>query len=322
MDRRQPAEACDAFVGIFNGYRDDTGNRWTSTAIGTAVVVEQGVDVSHLRVEVMRRFDDGSALAADADVFLVREDGAWRLAVPSLLWEFSDSDLGTPPTALAQLPPLLDALRREVEGKRAIEEGIVRDYLATRTRLASRPLRWTGATSSAVDPLRDIVSQSGERIADQTSPRNDLRGASLRSDGQTLTFELRFRDRVPRELGISFGLQQLRWESRRRGTTLGVTARWSVQLADGWASAERGDAEQPEAIADVRASASGRTVRLALPAGAVREEVRLGRPFRWQLETWQAPPIGLFDDAPVRAWRDLLPNRQAHVPGAGVLHRP
>jgi hypothetical protein len=95
-----------------------------------------------------------------------------------------------------------------------------------------------------------------------------------------------------------------------------------VVLNDGWASAVHGDAEQPEAIAGVRASARGRTLRFAFPAAAVRGDVRVGRPFRWLIESAQSPPIGIFDSPPVRAWRDLLPNRQAHVPGAGVLHRP
>ncbi|MDW5592755.1 hypothetical protein VSS74_00300 [Conexibacter stalactiti] len=94
---------------------------------------------------------------------------------------------------------------------------------------------------------------------------------------------------------------------------------WRASLHDGWASAWRGELEQPTPLRDLRASAAGDTLRLSLPVAQVRGSVRLARPFRWGVRV-TAPIPG--DRLPFDVWSDELTERQSLDARLGVLHRP
>ncbi len=310
---------CDTLIGAYNGYVEDCcEDQWTRTDAGAATVVARRGDALQLRVRVMRHFEQRPRRRPGvADVFLLREQGAWRIVSPSLLWELGAG--GDPPASFAQLPRYLRALARAARATRREQRRQVRDYLATRVRPQAEPLPWSGSASAVADAERDVVDQGGDAVADQQAPDVDLTGAALRSAGGTLTFELRFRGPVPAEAGIDVTLLQ---PDGRDGVK---SSDWRLSLHDGWASAWNGDVERPLAHRGLRASVAGATLRFALPARQVRGHLRLERPFRWAVTSWHAAPS---DRDPLRdparlVWMDDAPALPAgHVPGAGVLHRP
>lgn len=313
---RDEVRACDVAVALIGGFDEDG---WRGTRlVRTAFVARHGNRVQ-LRATVVRRFRERpQARRAVADVFLLREDGAWRIVSPSLLWEIGLDD-GDPRT-FAELRRHLRWLAGLDARARGYERRLIRGYLTTRTPIAAEPLPFAGRGSEAGDALGDVHHSNEERGAVvRPAPTVDLRGAALRSDAGTLTFELRFRGAVPADATLDLHASQGRQVPGTARERAFAATTWTVSLHDGWASARLGDLDQPQPLRGLRASADGETLRLSLPASALRGQVRFARPFRWSLSAF-AQVTG--SDRLGDVWTDGLPERQELDSRIGVLHRP
>lgn len=317
---------CDRTVRLYGAFSasDKSGFRTHVEIHGLRLVGRRG-DKVHLCVTVAERFQgQRSAQRTESDVFLLRERGAWRIVSAGLLWHpWTDLQL---PRSHAELLSHLRLLRGAVRGVRAHERRLIGSYLRHRAPVETSPLPWTGPSSSADDPLRDVErGWFGRRVRDQERPAVDLRGASLSTAGGTVAFELRFRGSVPADCSIVLTLTELR-RRPRLPVPEPIRAEWSVSLHDGWASAWGGE-HGLTALAGLRASAVGDTLRLVGAADLIgvgfderRMPIDLSRPLAWRVAAVERIPggTGLL----TRAATDRLPNGDDPADADGIGHPP
>ncbi len=298
---------CDLMVRLFGDFSaDDEDGFRTRVAVGSVRSVARRGGTVQLRVAVTQRFSERRRLQrTEADVFLLRERGAWRVVAASRLWRLWPESRS--PRSFAGLGRHLRWLERLGRRMRAYERALVRSWRRNRTAVATMTLSLPAPGSSRDDPLHDVLGPQLRRIADQRAATVDLRSASLSTAGGTVAFELRFRGAVPKEAQIDLRLLQLRRHHRHppRPVSVPIEGRWRVSLHDGWASAW-GEHELA-ALPGLQVSAVGDTLRLV--GGAELRgrygRIDLSRPLTWSVRTVERIPGGRPFGG---TWSDQIPS--------------
>jgi hypothetical protein len=257
------------------------------------------------------------------NLFVVREEGLWRLASFSDLLQL---DLASQPALTS-----LAAFRRERAERVALTARLRRGHARLVRGLATLPSAPSQRPLACGTGPRATKSGHAEpsargwsgvhRLEDRLRPvrgpraaRIDLVGARLSSGRGRMCWTFRTRGPVAERVDLDVVLGQ-----ETNGDD-GRSAVWTLRLEDGRAV---GLVERPYGLLTaipVRASVRGHVARVVVPADSVRDAVRVNRAFGWSVISRAPDP----DRAPgSRAeWVDMLPALETLDAIAGIRHRP
>ncbi|WP_041730012.1 hypothetical protein [Conexibacter woesei] len=312
---------CNAYVvagvGFGVGIFPDRGG-WVATEIGPARVVETSGDMVRLRSRVVQRFTPARDVLGServVDLFVVREEGVWRLASLAGLLQLDLSN--------GSVPGTLAAFARERRAQTAETRRRLRAHARMVRELASvpRPLSRTspscgaggrGGVSGRADSSSNVrrFDEHSERVRGPRAARADMVAVRLRTWGGRMCWTVRFRGDVADRIDVRFILTQPSGRDDLRA------ASWSLRLDGGRAAGVLEDHDGVQRMFAVRASVRGRVLRVVVPARRVRGQVRTGERFRWSAIDYMPdpdrPPGGTVE------WVDELPQ----LVERGILHRP
>jgi hypothetical protein len=307
---------CDAYVlretGMGSGASPDRGG-WVRTEVGPARAVQARDDAVHLRARVTQRHRPANSPFGGeeiVDLFVVLEEGTWRLASPEQLLELMLA-AGRPSKTLAEFD-------RDRAEQQALTRRLLRAHARMVRELASVPRPGPDPRESGEsDPGRGSIHRlegSFSRVRDPRAARVDLVDARLSTGRGRMCWTVRLRAPAADRLDLSFLLAQ--------GSASDEEARvsqWSLRLDGGRAVGLLAVRYGMVRTFALRASVRGRVVRVVVPAWRVRERVRVGERFGWSVSSFMPDP----DRPPgsTTAWADSLPQLRTWDDLAGIRHR-
>jgi hypothetical protein len=183
---------CSLFITTYQGYVEDSGMpAWTKTVLGNMKLVAISGSVAHVRGKVSHRFKDKQDnYAFTSDVFLVKEQGQWRIAnAVNLL----DRDKKTP---------------KSLKGWKKYKAWLDKDYKMSRekfmqqikvrkqseSKLGQSAEACSGAQSGGKDASNDVsFSSGGDLIPDQAVASVDITDTRLLTKSGEMVLCFKFR---------------------------------------------------------------------------------------------------------------------------------
>ncbi|ADB52050.1 hypothetical protein [Conexibacter woesei] len=291
--------------------------------IGPARVMEASDDAVRLRAQVVRRFDTPRGVLDSSevvDLYVVREDGAWRLASLTQLLPLDGF--------IRRAPDTLAAFAAEREERQTFTRRLLRAHARMVRELATVPRPLARATlrcgtgagaaeSGRGDRGRGGTGRTGAPVAHGRRRRPagmDMVEARLRTGGGRMCWTIQMRGPVADRLAISFVLGQ------DVGRDDGRTGGWTLWIEDGRAVGLLDRPHGVRRVFAVRASVDGRVVRVVVPARRVREDVRVAAPFGWSAISAMPDADGATRSH--GGWVDSLPQLRSLDDLAGIHHVP
>lgn len=315
----QATDVCDRHLARDTGFGPVRGGRggWLRVEVGRVRTVAVRSDVVQLRARVRQVAAPSSEMWAEdavASLYVVREEGVWRLGEPGAL-----------------LPQGFGA-----RSLAAFERGREEEAASNRRGLRQRA-RWAREAAAARRPVSAAPLDCGTGRRASTSGFRDRRPGGLSGPGAARDPRAVAADVV--EARLSVGRGRTCWTVRlRRPLTAPLrvafmisqetpgwrdddpSGGWVLLLRDGQAYGATDDRPGRHArIFPVRVSVRGTVVRAIVPAASARGQVDLRRPFGWSLFSYTPVP-----DHPVPGtdWVDSLPRLVTWDDLAGIRHRP
>lgn len=316
---------CDAYLLREAGGGLSGGRDWLGTRLSGLRVVRERGELAQLRARVVQRFPSRSVYGSDevVNLFVVREEGVWRLAS---LTQLLPLDL-----AGGLAPSSLPRFARERDERAASTRRLLRGHarLARQLTTLPRPLSQQtlpcGTGPRASESGRAEPSARGRSgvhrleqdltpVRDPRADRIDVVNARLSSGRGRMCWTIRMRGPVAERVDLELLMGQ------ESDADDGRSASWIVRLDGGRAVGLTERWAGLRSAFPLRASVRGRVVRVVVPARRVRDQVRVGEPFGWSV--WSRAPDPDRPPGSTTVWIDMMPAFDTWDDLAGIRHRP
>lgn len=319
---------CDAHVvaSVGRDSGDEPRGGWLRTEVRPARVVALRGEVAHVRLRARQRYTrdwDWLQREEEADLLVVREEGAWRLASLDRLLELSGTGFSTRGDTLGEL-------LREREERDAETAGLLRGHARLVRELAEVPRPFARRTlacgtgrdavrSGRAEPKAGDVRRLDGRFKNVKGPRaarSDLVDVRLSSGHGRLCWTFLLRGAPADRIDLEVLMAQ---DGPPRADDLNMGG-WTLRLDGGRAVGLLDPLRRLRQVFPVRASVHGRVVRAVVPAAKVRGTVQLKTRFGWSVMSRTPDP-----DRPPGStvtWVDSLPRLERLSDLAGIDHPP
>ena len=276
---------CSLFITTYQGYVEDSGMpAWTKTVLGKMKLVAISGSVAHVRGKVSQRFKDKKDnYAFTSDVFLVKEQGQWRIANAGNLL---DRDKKTP-KSLKGWKKYKAWLDKGYKITRAQLTKQIKVRKQSESKLGQSAEECSGAQRGGKDASNDVFfSSGGDLIPDQQVASVDITNTRLLTKSGEMVLCFKFRSAPSSPYSVSLDA----FTDDKSRSSLGVLG---VSVVDGKAysllSVSQAGESVPAEAAKAQVSQQGASVSVRLSATSTTKILGKNK-FIWEASTWETDP--------------------------------